>query len=164
MNESVNEVGTREASTYTAKLLNRKNNQFTNLEAIWVLSSDSAWNLLRPAWTRLECVGESKDLDQPQNSNHPSLLSRLHTILQDLGVECLGTGSLQLQPGSSNIRTEKQAQRSQEDEENDSGADNGDNPTKQQKLVETDMPWFNPNGDTSINFVHPNSQETRRLL
>ncbi|KAF8811742.1 hypothetical protein BYT27DRAFT_7208153 [Phlegmacium glaucopus] len=39
VNESANEVGTRKASAYTAKLLNCKNNQFTNLEAIWVLSA-----------------------------------------------------------------------------------------------------------------------------
>ncbi|KAF8797513.1 hypothetical protein BYT27DRAFT_7265656 [Phlegmacium glaucopus] len=37
-NDGANETGTREVSAYAAKLLKRKNNQFTNLEVIWVLS------------------------------------------------------------------------------------------------------------------------------
>ncbi|KAF8798416.1 hypothetical protein BYT27DRAFT_7123504, partial [Phlegmacium glaucopus] len=49
-------------------------------------------------------------------------------------------------------------------DEIESGEDVEDQPSKRQRLNESDMPWFTSNDDVSSDFIHPSSQETRRLL
>ncbi|KAF8809399.1 hypothetical protein BYT27DRAFT_7254539 [Phlegmacium glaucopus] len=58
------------------------------------------------------------------------------------------------QPVNSPKRKERRGDKSLDHEDDESGGE-GDPPSKRQKLLESDMPWFNSINDPSPNFIHP---------
>ena len=71
-------------------------------------------------------------------------------------------------PSPTGVRPENQGEckdlrRSHESDLSDDGED-GDKPTKHQKLIESDMPWYSHDKDSASGVIHSSSQDTHWLL
>jgi hypothetical protein len=101
--------------------------------------------------------------DATFNSYLTEILSIQSTFDESGRVSVEKSGSLDRTANVPEGRDKGKPKRFHEDAESDSDVDD-DKPTKRQKLLESDMPWFTSKDESSSGDSNPSCQETRRLL
>ena len=115
----------------------------------------------------LRILGTDSDVSitqQQKDSTFDSYLTEILSI-QSSFDESGGIGPTeanQQEPTDSSFR-KRGVSRNKGADEPDSD-DDEDKPSKKQRLLESDMPWFTATGDSSFEDVHPSCKETCRLL